>query len=73
MNKFGSGVTLRKTSRHDGTKQRFYAFIDVLGQARFTRISKGEYQSLNNRARVKCAFTTNILKNTVQYTHSIGF
>lgn len=72
-NRYGSGVTLRKTSRHDGSNQRFYAFVEVLGQARFTRISKAEYQSLNNRALVKCAFTTNIKKGVVQYTHSVSF
>ena len=73
MNNYGSGVTLRKTSRHDGSNQRFFAYIEVLGKARFTRISKSEYHRLNNRARVKCAFTTNIKKDTVQYTHSISF
>ena len=73
MKKYGSGVTLRKTSKHDGSKQRFYAHMEVLGKARFTRISKSEYHNLNDRARVKCAFTTNIKKNIVQYTHSISF
>ena len=73
MNNYGSGVTLRKTCKHDGSKQRFYAHIEVLGKARFTRISKSEYQNLNNRARVKCAFTTNIKNNIIQYTHSISF
>ena len=73
MNNYGSGVTLRKTSLHDGSKQRFYAYIEVLGKARFTRISRAEYHSLNNRARVKCAFTTNVKKGIVQYTHTIGF
>lgn len=70
---YQSGVTLRKTSKHDGSNQRFYAYLELYGKARFQRISKAEYHSLNNRAKYKCAFTTNVLKDTVQYTHSIGF
>ena len=66
------GCSLRKTSKHDGRSQRFYASIEKLGITTFVRISKDTYVFLNEMAKVKCAFTTNIKKETVQYTHSIS-
>jgi len=67
------GAILRRTTDHNGRNKRHYAGVEVLGRLRFVRISKAKYDDLNNTCKVKCAFTTNILNNTVQYQHSIGF
>lgn len=70
--KLCGGVTLRKTSRHDGSNQRFYAYLETAEKTAFKRISKADFEMINSLARVKCAFTTKVLKSTVQYTHSVS-
>lgn len=67
------GAILRRTTDHKGNNKRHYAGVEVLGRLRFIRISKAKYDQLNSTCKVKCAFTTNTLKDTVQYQHSIGF
>lgn len=70
--KLCGGVTLRKTSRHDGSNQRFFAYIETAEKTAFKRISKAEFEMINSLARVRCAYTTKVLKGTVQYTHSVS-
>lgn len=67
------GAILRETSLHDGSKARYYVGTEVLGKFKFIRVSKSRYALLNNAAKYKCAFSTNVKDKTVQYQHSIGF
>lgn len=72
--KLSSGCTLRKTTNKDHTKKRFYASIEILGNVRFVRISKADYDRLNDvLAKSRCAFTTNIINdNKIQYSHCVA-
>lgn len=70
--KLCSGTTLRKTCKHDGSKARYFAYIEDSTGTGFRRISKALYEQLQSLARSKCAFTTKVLKDTVQYQHSIS-
>lgn len=40
-------TTLRKTCKHDGTKARYYAQIEVLGRTYYRRIRKDTYNVLS--------------------------
>ena len=67
------GAILRKTCHHDGSDARYYVGTEILGKFKFIRVSKSRYALLNNAAKYKCAFSTNVKAELVQYQHSIGF